>query len=269
MKPIRVVLYCLLGGLALAPIAMGNHAPGATWLAGIVLAAAFVPIAIFGPPRALQQFAVIAPIFLVVTDLCLWSEVLVFFPTPEVRQRALADLVAPAVIYLIVAIALAALASLLKLPRAVSARVEMRPPIKVACLVLACGIAYLLYYLVFGAITYRFFTHDYYPDGPQIVAKLGIWFWLIQLARGVLMTLAVLPAIYTLRMTRLQSAFAIAILLWVAGGLFPLLLPNLILGPFQRLIHTVEILTQNASLGITAVLLLRARNPLQDNNTGN
>jgi len=46
---------------------------------------------------------------------------------------------------------------------------------------------------------------------------------------------------------------------WIAGGLAPLLVPNAFMGTTQRIIHIFEILTQNASLGITAVLLLRPK----------
>jgi len=82
---------------------------------------------------------------------------------------------------------------------------------------------------------------------------------MIQIGRGALMTLAVLPVIRTLRMSRAQAAIAVGLIMWVAGGAAPLLLPNPFMGPTQRFIHTIEIVTQNASLGITAVLLLRAK----------
>jgi len=47
--------------------------------------------------------------------------------------------------------------------------------------------------------------------------------------------------------------------LWSAGGLAPLLMPNELMGATQRMIHVVEILTQNAPLGIVAGLLLRPK----------
>ena len=73
------------------------------------------------------------------------------------------------------------------------------------------------------------------------------------------MTMAVLPVIYTLRMNRWQTAIAVGVLIWVAGGLAPLLVPNAFMGTTQRIIHIFEILTQNASLGITAGLLMRPK----------
>lgn len=259
MKMLRVVLYCLLGGLSLTPIALGTGGFGWCWLAGIVLSASFVPVALFGPRRALSQFGVIAPVLLIVTVLCLWSEGVIFVQSPEVQQHAVQNLVGAWVIYLLVASALAILAVILKLPRVNAPKVELRSVAKVTLLVVVCSIAYVLYYLIFGWITYRFFTKGYFPDAPQLVARLGIWFWVIQIGRGVLMTLAALPAIRTLRMNRVQAAIAVGLIMWVAGGAAPLLLPNPLMGPTQRFIHTIEILTQNASLGITAVLLLRAK----------
>jgi hypothetical protein len=92
------------------------------------------------------------------------------------------------------------------------------------------------------------------------VARLGVWwFWGIQLARGLLMTLAVLPVILTLRMKRWHAAIVVGLLIWILGGLALLVVPNELLGGTQRLIHTVEIFTQNFSLGVTAVLLFRPR----------
>ncbi len=260
MRILRVVLYCLLGGLSIALVALGNGGFGWWWLAGIVLSASFVPVALFGPRRALSQFGVVAPVLLIVTVLCLWSEALIFVQAPEIQQHAAQNLVGASVTYVIMATVLAVLAVILKLPRVDGPKVELRSADKVALLVVVCGIAYALYYLVFGSITYRFFTKGYYPDAPQLVARLGLWFWVIQIGRGVLMTLAVLPVIRTLRMSRVQAALAVGLIMWVAGGVAPLLLPNPIMGPTTlRFIFTIEILTENASLGITAVLLLRAK----------
>ena len=56
----------------------------------------------------------------------------------------------------------------------------------------------------------------------------------------------------------IHSVFAL-LLLWVIGGVSPLVVPNSMMVTAQRYIHIVEILTQNFPLGITAVLLLRPR----------
>jgi hypothetical protein len=259
MMKLKVMLYCLLGGapMVVAGLAMGKL--GWWWLSGITLAAAFVPVALFGPRKLLGQFGVIAPALLVVTVFCTASEAWIF--APAYREHAVRNIVGAAMTYLIVAAVLALLASALKLNVAPESSVQHRSIAATAAMVLLAGVSYLLYYFIFGAITYQFFTKGYYPEATQQAAQLGLWFWAIQIGRGVLMTLAILPVIYTLRMPRWQSAIAVGLLIWVAGGLAPLLLPNEFMGTTQRIIHIVEILTQNASLGVTAALLLRPKSP--------
>ncbi|HKE34907.1 MAG TPA: hypothetical protein VKB66_06880 [Candidatus Acidoferrum sp.] len=227
------------------------------WLSGILMAVAFVPVALFGPRTALGQFALIAPVLLIVTVVCTLSEVVVFFP--QYTQRALQDFRGGVIMYGILAVVLALLAWLLKLSRPTDLPVPHRSFSRAALMTALSGLTYVLYYLVFGGITYQFFTKSYYPDGPQLVARLGLWFWGIELARGILMTLAVVPVIHTLRMKRWHTAIVVGLLIWILGGLAPLVAPNELMGPTQRLIHTVEIFTQNFPLGVTAVLLLRPR----------
>jgi hypothetical protein len=253
----RIVLYCLLGGLPLTLSAMGAGNAAWWWLSGSVLAAAFAPIARFGPQGALRQLGVIAPVLLIVSLLCTWSEALIFLPRAMPDPRG--ALTGGAVMYLIVAIALASLAALLRMTRRDGGAVEHRSPAAAALMVVISGVVYALAYLVFGSITYFFFTRTYYPEATQVAERLGVWLWVIQLGRGVLMTLAVLPAIYTLRLGRWPAALMTGALLWVAGGLAPLIPPNDAMGTTQRIMHIVEILTQNATLGIAAVLLLRPR----------
>jgi hypothetical protein len=254
---LRVALYCLLGGLSLTVAALGAGHFIWWWLSGILLAAAFVPVALFGPRGVLRQFGVIAPVLLVVAVLCTWSEALIFLPGSA--THAVRDLVSASVLYMIEAVALAVLTGALGLTRASEVSVHRRPVATTVLMVFTCGVAYALYYLVFGWITYAFFTKDYYPEATAIVTRLGLWLWVIQIGRGILMTLAVLPAIQTLRLPRGSTAVAVGALVWIAGGAAPLLVPNDVMGTAQRFIHIVEIMAQNASLGITAVLLLRPR----------
>jgi hypothetical protein len=254
---LRVAFYCLLGGLSVTIAALGAGHFAWWWLSGILLGAAFVPVALFGPRSAIGQFAVIAPVLLVVTVLCLWSEGLIF--VPGFSQQAVRVLLGSVVMYLILAAVLAVLARALKLSHSVEIPNPHRSLVGAAIMVLLSGLAYVLYYLIFGAITYQFFTKGYFPEAEQAVGRLGLWFWVIQLARGVLMTLAVVPIIHTLRMKRSHAAVVVGLIIWITGGLAPLVVPNPIMGATQRFIHTIEIFTQNFSLGVTAVLLLRPR----------
>jgi hypothetical protein len=62
-------------------------------------------------------------------------------------------------------------------------------------------------------------------------------------------------------MKRWHAALVVGLIVWIAGGAAPLLVPNAFMGTTQRFIHIVEIFTQNFSLGVTAVLLLRRSAP--------
>jgi hypothetical protein len=254
---LRVLLYCVLGGLPLTIAALGAGNFGWWWLSGILLAASFLPIALYGPRGVARQLGVIAPVLLVVTVLCTWSEALIFLPGAD--RHPVRGLVGALVLYVIEAVVLAVLAPALRLNRESGPGVPRRPLAATALMLLACGVAYAVYYLVFGAITYQFFTRGYYPEAVAVAQGLGPWLWIIQIGRGAVMALAALPAIFTLRLDRGRAAIAVGALIWVAGGAAPLLAPNELMGTAQRMIHIVEILTQNVALGITAVLLLRPR----------
>jgi hypothetical protein len=182
-----------------------------------------------------------------------------FVATPEMKQHALRDLYGECITFTIVSLILAALASLLRLPCPSDYSLKLRSPAGLVMMVLVSGLVYVLFYLVFGGITYQFFTRQYYPNAVAKVAPLGLWFWAIELGRGVLMALAALVVICTLRMGRMNSAIAVGLLLWVTGGLALLIPPNPFMGSAQRVIHTIEILTQNFPLGFAATFLMRAK----------
>jgi hypothetical protein len=73
----------------------------------------------------------------------------------------------------------------------------------------------------------------------------------------------VVPIIYTLRLPRWQAALAVGLLVWVVGGAAPLVVPSTMMVAQQRYLHIMEIFTQNFSLGVTVVLLLRPRMPIE------
>ena len=259
---LRVVLYCLLGGIAFMTPALGAGHAFWWWISGVVLTAAFVPTALFGPASAKGQFGVIVPVLLLVSVLTVWSEAVLFVRSPLIHEHLVRNVISDSVGHLIAAIALVILWQVLKLTHP-SAEPAMQSPLaKTAAMVMLCGVAFVIYYLVFGGITYQFFTKKYYPDAVSMVAPLGFWFWGIQFVRGLLITLAVVPMIYTLRLGRWQTAICAGILLWVAGGLSLLLVPNDLMTGTQRFLHTIEIFTQHFTLGVTAGLLLRPKRPV-------
>ena len=197
---LRVLLYCVLGALPQTIGALGTGHFAWWWLAGILLTASFVPVALYGPRGFARQLGVIAPVLLVVTVLCTWSEALIF--VRGAGRNPVRDLVGASVLYVTQAVVLAVLAPALRLTREAGVGVPRRPLATTAVMLVACGAAYGLYYLVFGAITYQFFTKGYYPEAEAVAQGLGVWFWVIQIGRGALMALAVLPVIFTLRLDR-------------------------------------------------------------------
>jgi hypothetical protein len=251
----RIGLYCLLGGLCFTISALGAGHFWLWWLSGVITVAALVPVVRFGPRNPLALGGAIYLMLVVVGLVCTLSEGVLFYPS--IKAEALRDLMGGAVMYLITAGVLVGLAKVLKLTEPQGHTIEHRRAWIAIPLVLLAGLSYVVYYQVFGMITYEFFTKQYYSQAVTIVGQLGVWFWVYQWARGLAMTLAVLPVIYTLRLKRWQSAVVVGLLVWIVGGAAPLLVPNAMMGASQRYIHIVEIFTQNFSLGVTAVLLLR------------
>lgn len=252
-----MVLFCVIGGAFFTVSGIQSGHMGSWFLAGIVISAALLPVARFGPRGVFEQFGAIALALVVVGIWCTVSEAALFFP--ESRAQ-LGRTVAGGTGFFIVAAAwLAALGWVLKLNKPSDQGVETRSAVGEAGLVLVAGASYVVYYYIFGALAFNLYTRQFYPHAAEQVAVLGGWFPVYQWGRGLLMTLAVLPMIATLRMKRWQAALAMGIIVWIVGGGAPLLVPNGVMGVAQRWAHILEIFTQNFSLGLTAVWLLRRR----------
>jgi hypothetical protein len=257
----RIGLYCLLGGLCFTVSALGAGHFWLWWLSGVITVAALTPVARFGPRHPLALFGAIALTLVVVGLVCTLSEGVLFYP--DMKAEALRDLMGGSVSYLIVTAVLVALAWVLKLREPAEQVIGHRSLGIAIPMILLAGLSYVVYYMIFGAIAFQFFTKQYYPHAAEQVAALGQWFWVYQWGRGTLMVLAMLPIVYTLRLPRWQAALAVGLMVWIVGGAAALLVPNSMMIATQRYIHIVEIMTQNVSLGVTAVLLLRPRTALE------
>jgi len=254
---LRMVLFCVLSGLVFLLPGAGAGNAGWWYLSGVLIAASLLPVVMYGPKTMAGQFSVISVAIIVVGLVCILSEGMLFYP--EQRAQMAKSMGTGIVMYLAATAVMVILARMLKLGRESAVEVEPRAATTVAPMVLLSAIAYVGYYMVFGAITFQLFTKKYYPHAAEQFAALGNWFWVYQLGRGLLMVLAVLPIIYTLRLTRRKAALLVGILVWVVGGLAPLVVPNTTMVTAQRYEHIVEIFTQNFSLGVTAVCLLRRK----------
>jgi hypothetical protein len=252
----RIAVFCVVSGLFFTIPAAGAGHLGWWWLGGLITAAALAPVVRFGPRSFVGQFGAVALVLVVVGLVCTLSEAWVFTPSMKPQIPYLAT--GGTAMYLITAALVVGLARVLKLnDDGREMAVSRHSAGMTAVYVLLAGASYVVYYYIFGALTFRFFTHQYYPHAIQEVAAMGAGFYVYQWARGILMVLAVLPVIYTLRMGRWKAAVTVGILVWVVGGLAPLLAPNTLMVAAQRYIHIVEIMTQNVPLGMTAVWLLR------------
>lgn len=253
----RIALFCLLGGLCFTISAMGAGHFGWWYVSGLLTVAALVPVVRFGPRGMVAQGVTMFVMLVLIGLVCTLSEGVVFFP--EKKAQMIAGFVGGSVLYLIVAVVLAVLAKLLKLRKEQNEEIAHRSVGMAIPMVLLAAFSYLVYYEIFGAITYQFFTKGYYPHAVEQVSAMGAWFFGYQIARGLVMTLSILPVIYALRLPRWQAALIVGLLVWVIGGAAPLLVPNEMMGATQRYIHIGEIFTQNFLLGVTATLLMRPR----------
>jgi hypothetical protein len=254
---LRMGLVCLLVGLCFTVSALGEGHFGWFWLEGIITAAALLPVVRFGPRNPAAQFGAILLALVVIGLVCTMTEGVLFYP--EMKAQLVTTLMGGTMVYLLATAVLVGLGKWLKLTDPAEEPILHRSPVKTALMVFLAGFSYLIYYEVFGGLTFQFFTKQYYPHAAEQAMALGIWFPVYQLARGVAMTLAVLPIIYTLRLPRWQAALTVGLLVWIVGGGAPLLVPNGVMVTAQRYIHIGEIFTQNFSLGLTAVWLLRPK----------
>ncbi len=253
----KLALFCVLGGLCFTASALSV---GHFWwwcLAGIIMTGSLMPVVRCGPRSAWAQFGTLAAVLVVVALVCILTEGALFYP--ETRKTLMPALIGGTVLYVITAAVLAVLAKLLKLTSQSELTVEHRSGLIAFPMILLSGLSYVLYYFVFGAITFQLFTKRFYPHALEQVGALGHWFYLYQWGRGLLMTLAVVPVIYALRLPRWKAAIVVGLTIWIVGGGASLLVPSTLMVPAQRFAHVVEIMTQNVSLGLTAVWLLRPK----------
>jgi len=212
---LRMGLFCVLSGLCFTVSAFDAGHFGWFLLSGVMTAAALLPVVRFGPRHAFANGVVLLLALFVIGLVCTLSEGALFYP--EMRAQLARSAVSGALIYLLATAVMIGLGAGLGLTSGREQPIAHRSPVKAGLMVLLSAIAYMVYYEVFGAIAYQFFTKQYYPHAAEQAMALGIWFPIYQLARGVAMTSAVLPLVYTLRLPRWQAALAVGLLVWIVG----------------------------------------------------
>jgi hypothetical protein len=261
---LRGVFFCLLASLVMILAGLGAGHVAWWYAAGLLQSAALLPFLLHGPAAFWKRLLSIWCLFTAIGVFCLWTEAVIFIRATQAER--VRDLVGAFVIYSIFSLSIALAALMVKPQRGEDSHpVHSYSTSSLMVRVFGCGLSYLACYYVFGAIVFFLFTKPYYTgagplaDAQKMALSLGWWFPLIQIGRGVLMTLGILPIVLGTRISRLRASIYIGILVWVIGGVAPLMVPSAIMPAELRLMHIGEIFTQNFPLGMIAVFLLRRK----------
>jgi hypothetical protein len=119
------------------------------------------------------------------------------------------------------------------------------------------SLSYVVFYFIFGAINYALVTKPYYEThigslttpAPHVVL-------MAESIRAPLIVLSVLPLVLTMRITRWRLSVISGTILFVVGGVVPLLLQVNMLPLFLLVASAWEIFFQNFLTGIVASILL-------------
>jgi hypothetical protein len=116
--------------------------------------------------------------------------------------------------------------------------------------------SYVLFYWIYGALNYLLLTRPYYSaqqttlQVPSAQAVLGA-----EAIRGPLLVLAVLPLVLTSSLTRRRLALSSSAVLFIIGGVVPLLRQAGVLPTFLLIASGWEIFLQNVSLALVITWL--------------
>lgn len=119
------------------------------------------------------------------------------------------------------------------------------------------SISYLVFYYIFGTINYSLITKIYYSThnfGLNIPAPKTVF--LVELIRSPLIIISILPLIITLDVSKKLRAILSGTVLFIIGGIIPLLQQLNSLPLFLLMASSVEIFFQNFLTGIVAALLI-------------
>jgi hypothetical protein len=263
----RILAYCLVCGALFSLVGFRNGLAGMAWwgLGGAVLAAALVPVVRWSGVKGWKLFGIVWPPLILIGSLLTWVEGVIF--VTATRHQWVTNLIGSLVLSTLLALVASFLAAPFQLPQSL----RQPPPARFGLAriligVVAGGFVYLALYFLFGSIFYQLFTRPYYEspllplrEGTKVVGRLGVWFPLIEVGRGALMSLSLAPLAANFRRSRLMLAVTLGSVTWIVGGLAPLLLPNEFMPPRLRVYHIFEIFFQNAGLGLALGYLLRPR----------
>jgi hypothetical protein len=182
------------------------------------------------------------------------------FFAPDLASAGLSALIIQDIF---VALATAALVSVLFAPPGkvqVSSTHLNRPWHAWAWRFVVSSLSYIIFYFIFGAVNYALVTKPYYEThvsgltvpAPQVVL-------MVESIRAPLFVLSVLPLMLTMQTTRRRLAIMCGIILFVVGGVVPLLQEVNTLPLFLLVASAWEIFFQNFLTGVVVAVLLGYR----------
>jgi uncharacterized membrane protein (DUF485 family) len=261
---VSALLFTVTVNRSVSPASLG-------WalLQGLVITAAFYPVVRWTEIKPLKLFGALWLVLIIVGVVTIASEGAIFTHV-SLRDMLLGNL-NNALGYTVLAVAMAYLPSRLGLCAGPGETPKLRSARMTAFAVLPASVFYLVVYFIFGGIFYAAFTKPYYTHqvaGGELLnvdlpVTVAAWLPFIQIARGALMTVAMIPIVRMLRLRRWSTAVVVGSIIWVVGGLAPLLPPNPIMPGILRLYHTLEIFTQNFALGVAVTLLMRGKHVIE------
>lgn len=117
---------------------------------------------------------------------------------------------------------------------------------------IVCMMIYVIIYFIAGALVYPY-VKDFYTGMAHMPAMQHIF--LMQLLRGLVYVLVVIPIIRMVKTSKLATALLIGLLLSALGGVAPLLFPNPYMPSSVRFVHGIEIGISNFVFGFVVGLL--------------
>ncbi|HET7465405.1 MAG TPA: hypothetical protein VFL29_01950 [Candidatus Dormibacteraeota bacterium] len=242
--------------IALLPIGTGSPDVALTCVSGVALAAGIVVIARWITGSRRTQFGVwFALVFLNLAAVAV--EGTLFAPAAAPPSSLGANLIR----LLAAAVVVAGLASALLGRRDVTHApgAPVRPMSAWLWRLLAAAAIYIVLYLVIGGVNYTLVTRPYYEShAGSLVVPPAQTVLLYEPVRGLLIALSVLPLTLALRIQPRAAAVVAGVMLFVVGGLVPLL-PQTLLPLYLRVASLWEIFGQNFLTGVACAYLFMAR----------
>ena len=122
---------------------------------------------------------------------------------------------------------------------------------------LASAFSYLLFYFLFGALNYELFTKSYYQSHGGLAVPELKTVMAAEAIRAVLVILSIIPLLTALNGSKKKLVFISGSVLFIIGGIVPLLMQVGTLPAALLISSGVEIFFQNFLTGAVAALMLR------------